>query len=182
MKEVFNYWWLVFSVSFTLISQSIRSMRFQSMIKALGYEISFLRTFNAISVNYLVNIDIPRAGEFVRSGVLASYNGIPIQKSFGAVLNERFVDVLLLLLVGGLTFIFQYEIFVKFYEVYMASNIHSLLTWCKEHLFIAILILLLILSALAYGFYLLFHSGKSENKFMSKFDFCLDTVTSRMTW
>ena len=50
-----NYWWLLFSVFFTLLSQSIRALRWKALIGATGNRITFMRSFNAISVNYLFN-------------------------------------------------------------------------------------------------------------------------------
>lgn len=160
-----NYWWLVFSVSFTLVSQSIRSIRFQSLLSAMGYEVGFLRAFNAISINYIVNIGIPRAGEFARSGVLASYNGIPVQKSFGATINERFVDVLLLLFTGILCFLLQYEVFFNFYDTYLAESFQNLFFWLQNH-WIASLALGLAFAGAAFWFWkFLFGHDKKESKF-----------------
>lgn len=138
-----NYWWLLLSVSFTLFSQSIRAIRWQSLIKATGNEITLLRSFNAISINYLVNIGIPRAGEIARCGVLATYNDIPVNKSFGTVINERIIDVIMLFLAGVLAFIFQYQIFIDFYTVHLSETFDPLVNWLMLKPIVSILILLL---------------------------------------
>ncbi len=128
-----NYWWLIASVSMTLFSQAIRAKRWQALIKATGNSIPFLTAFNAISVNYLVNIGIPRAGEVARCGVIASHNSIPINKSIGTVVNERIIDMLMLLLVGVLTFIFQYPIFMEFYAQHLASTFDPIVFWLFDN-------------------------------------------------
>lgn len=135
-----NYWWLLSSVCFTLLSQSVRALRWKALIKATGNEINFLKAFNAISINYLVNIGLPRAGELARCGVLATYDGIPINKSIGTVVNERIIDMLMLLLVGVLAFIFQYQIFMDFYNVHLAETFAPMVNWLFDHLIASILI------------------------------------------
>ncbi|MDA9951873.1 flippase-like domain-containing protein [Chitinophagales bacterium] len=128
-----NYWWLLFSVFFTLLSQSIRALRWKALIGATGNRITFMRSFNAISVNYLVNIGIPRAGEIARCGVLATFEGIPINKSIGTVVNERIIDMLMLLLVGFIAFLFQYTIFMDFYTGHLAEMFNPLIEWLFAH-------------------------------------------------
>lgn len=155
MKEAVksaNYLWLVASVSMTLFSQTIRAKRWQSLIKATGNSITFLRAFNAISVNYLVNIGIPRAGEVARCGVLATYDGIPINKSIGTVVNERIIDMIMLLLVGVLAFFFQYPVFMAFYAEHLASTFDPIVQWLFDHPILTTSVFILVSVA---GMYLL---------------------------
>lgn len=161
-----NYWWLLLSVSFTLISQSIRGLRWQALLKATGNEVPFLRAFNAISVNYFVNIGIPRAGEIARCGVLATYNGIPVNKSIGTVVNERIIDVLMLLFAGVLAFIFQYQIFIDFYNVHLAIFIEPLAQW---FLLRPLISLTLVALAIIIGVLILNSLLKTKSKPESKF-------------
>ena len=128
-----NYWWLLFSVFFTLLSQSIRALRWKALIGATGYPITFIRAFNAISVNNLVNIGIPRAGEIARCGVLAACDGIPVNKSIGTVVNERIIDMFMLLLVGFMAFFFQYTVFMDFYTEHLAEPLNPLIEWLFTH-------------------------------------------------
>lgn len=132
-----NYGWLVASVFCTLISQSIRALRWQSLINAMGYNIPWIKSFNAISVNYLVNLGIPRAGEIARCGVLATYDGIPLNKSIGTLINERIVDVIMLLLTGLITLFFQYDILLQFYNENLADLINKLMFWLQNHVLIS---------------------------------------------
>lgn len=161
-----NYWWLLLSVSFTLVSQSIRTSRWQALLRATGNEVPFLRAFNAISVNYFVNIGIPRAGEIARCGVLATYNGIPVNKSIGTVVNERIIDLIMLLVVGIFAFIFQYQIFIDFYTVHLAASIDPILFWCLERPVISMLILI---QVAVIGGLIIYYLLKNQNKPESKF-------------
>jgi uncharacterized protein (TIRG00374 family) len=120
-----NYWWVFAAMVIAFISHVSRAMRWQMMIKSMGYEIGFLKSIYSVSVNYLVNLGIPRTGEIARCAVLSQYNGIPFDKSFGALVNERVVDVILLALTGLLTFIFQYDIFVSFIKEFLMPFIEE---------------------------------------------------------
>lgn len=120
-----NYWWVFAAVVISFISHISRAMRWQMMMKSMGYEIGFLKSVYSIFVNYLVNLGIPRTGEIARCAVLKQYNGIPFDKSFGALVNERVIDVILLAVTGVLTFVFQYDIFVSFVETFLMPFIEE---------------------------------------------------------
>lgn len=109
-----NYFWVFASGVLATFAQCIRAYRWRMLVKSLGYDISLLKSFNAISMNYLVNLGIPRAGEFARCGVIAKYDNIPIQKSIGTLVNERITDLLMLGVVGLLAILVEYKLFVDF--------------------------------------------------------------------
>lgn len=114
-----NYWWVLAAVASAFISHMSRARRWQMMMKSLGYPIGFMAAFNSIFVNYLVNLGIPRTGELARCGVLSQYYDIPFDKSFGALVNERVIDIILLFFVGFMVLIFQYDIFINFMREYL---------------------------------------------------------------
>jgi uncharacterized protein (TIRG00374 family) len=114
-----NYWWLLASGIFAVFSQAFRAKRWQMLVESLGYDITFLKAFSAVSINYIINLVIPRAGEFARCGVIARYDNIPIQKSIGTLFNERAIDLLCLGIVGVLTFLLQYDVFMIFMKDYI---------------------------------------------------------------
>lgn len=115
-----NYWWVFASSMIAFISHISRAIRWQMMMKSLGYPISFLASTYSIFVNNLVNLGIPRAGDVARCGVLSQYYNVPFDKSLGAMLNERVIDVVFLIFVGIITFVFQYPIFHAFTIQYLA--------------------------------------------------------------
>lgn len=109
-----NYWWVLAAVFVTFLSHLSRAWRWKMMIASLGYTISFKKAFYSLFVNYLVNLGIPRTGEIARCAVLKQYNQIPFDKSFGSLINERIIDVIMLGLVGLSIVIFQYDVFIDF--------------------------------------------------------------------
>lgn len=114
-----NYWWLLASGVFAVFSQAFRAKRWQMLVESLGYDITFLKAFSAVSINYIINLVIPRAGEFARCGVIARYDKVPIQKSIGTLFNERAIDLLCLGIIGVLTFLLQYDVFMIFMRDYI---------------------------------------------------------------
>mgnify|MGYP000035313876 FL=1 len=114
-----NYWWVLAATFVALLSHLSRTMRWQMMINSLGYNIGFLPALYSVFVNYLVNLGIPRTGELARCGVLTQYYKVPFDKSFGALVNERVIDVVLLGVTGLITFLFQYNIFIAFTDKYL---------------------------------------------------------------
>ncbi|GAB4316547.1 MAG: lysylphosphatidylglycerol synthase transmembrane domain-containing protein [Bacteroidales bacterium] len=92
-----RYGWIIVSVLIGLVSHWSRARRWQIMLRPLGYHPGTLNTFFAVMSGYLANMALPRLGEVTRCGVLARYEKIPLQKSFGTVITERAIDAILLL-------------------------------------------------------------------------------------
>ena len=76
----------------------------------MGYKnISRLNSINAVTVTYIVNLMIPRAGEVARCTAMNQAEGIPVSRLLGTVILERAIDVIML---GGsilLTIALQYD-------------------------------------------------------------------------
>jgi uncharacterized protein (TIRG00374 family) len=73
----------------------------------MGYFPSFKNTFYAIMVGYFANMAFPRLGEVTRCGILAKYEKIPFNKSFGTVVTERALDLIIFFLLFLLTIFTQ---------------------------------------------------------------------------
>jgi len=120
-----NYWWVFVAIVITMLSHISRAMRWQMMIKSLNYEIGFSKAFYSLFVNYLVNLGIPRTGEIARCAVLKQYDDIPFDKSFGSLVNERVIDVIMLGILGLSVAVFQYDIFLSFIKKYFLPFIEE---------------------------------------------------------
>ena len=96
-----NYWWALLSIVLGIISHLIRAMRWQILLKPMGYNPRIGNTFSAVMVGYLANLALPRLGEVTRCTILAKYEKVPFQKSFGTVIVERAID----LVIFGLLFL-----------------------------------------------------------------------------
>ncbi|MGN0032712.1 MAG: lysylphosphatidylglycerol synthase transmembrane domain-containing protein [Candidatus Limimorpha sp.] len=102
--------WMLASLACLGISLFFRALRWNLQIKALGYKPNALSTFGSILIAYLANCIFPRLGEVVRCSVLKRKNGIPFDKSFGSVISERIIDLLVLFLLAFLVIVLQWKL------------------------------------------------------------------------
>lgn len=109
-----NYW-LMLPVFFMLSgSHVLRSMRWQILMKPMGYSPSLPNVFFAVMIGYLANLAVPRLGEVLKCTILARYEKIPADKLIGTILIERAFDVIFLGIVFLLAFILQYDLIGEF--------------------------------------------------------------------
>lgn len=97
-KEVMlGYRWvyLVICMFIGFLSVVLRGLRSVLMIEPLGYKISKINSYHAVMIGYFANFLFPRLGEVLRCSVLQKQEKVPFQKSFGTVITERVIDMLL---------------------------------------------------------------------------------------
>jgi len=90
-----NYWWVGLTILLGVLSHVIRSLRWIIMLEPMGYKPTLRRTFYAVMIGYFANMAFPRLGEVTRCGILNRYEHIPFNKSFGTVITERFLDIVI---------------------------------------------------------------------------------------
>jgi glycosyltransferase 2 family protein len=103
-----NFMWVGLSLILAVAGYMSRAYRWQMQIRPTGHKPSFWSTYNAMMIGYVANLVLPRMGEVVRCSVLKRTDDIPVNKGFGTVIAERFVDMLMLLLVIGITFLVEF--------------------------------------------------------------------------
>jgi uncharacterized protein (TIRG00374 family) len=94
-----DYKWVVIAGAIYLLSHYNRAVRWNLMLKPLGYDAGNFRTFLAVLVGYLANLAVPRSGEFTRCAILNRTANIPVNISFGAVIAERVIDMICMILI-----------------------------------------------------------------------------------
>lgn len=104
-----DYRWVALSGALALVAHWGRAYRWKLMLQPIGYNPSVYKTLLAVLMGYTVNLVLPRAGELARCGSLQKLEGVPFEKSFGAVVAERLVDVLILLLLIGLNLLLEFD-------------------------------------------------------------------------
>jgi uncharacterized protein (TIRG00374 family) len=114
-----HYWLLIPVFSLLLLSHWIRALRWRQLMEPMGYHPTRLNSFFAVMIGYFVNLGAPRLGEVVKCTILARYEKIPAQKLVGTIVAERAFDVICLLLVFGLTFVFQFDIVTSLVHSYI---------------------------------------------------------------
>lgn len=117
IKEKFvkaDYFYIGLSVLLGFLSNISRGLRWQLLINPLGYRTKACNRVMAVFIGYLVNITIPRSGEISRALIINRYDGVPFDKSFGTIISERVIDLVLLLLFTLSAFLIQFELISEF--------------------------------------------------------------------
>ena len=96
--RIANYNWVFLAILLGILSHVLRALRWMIFFEPMGYHPSFKNTFYAVMVGYFANMAFPRLGEVTRCGILARYEKIPFNKSFGTVVTERALDMILFFL------------------------------------------------------------------------------------
>jgi len=104
-----NYLWLGISLVMGVVAYISRAYRWHMQLKPTGYHPAVLNTYRAMMVGYLANLVLPRMGEVVRCSILKRTDNVPVHTGFGTVIAERFIDMLMLLLAIGITFLVEFN-------------------------------------------------------------------------
>jgi len=102
-----NYSWVILTIVLGILSHVLRSLRWMLFFEPMGYKPSLKNTFFAVMVGYFANLAFPRLGEVTRCGILARYENIPFNKSFGTVITERAIDMIVFVLLFVLMIVTQ---------------------------------------------------------------------------
>ena len=104
-------YWLFIPVFFVLLlSHVFRAIRWKMLMKPMGFEPKLRNVFFAVMIGYFANLAIPRLGEVLKCTILARYEKVPADKLVGTIVAERTFDLLSLISIFILAFIFQYKI------------------------------------------------------------------------
>ncbi|MBL7105774.1 MAG: flippase-like domain-containing protein [Bacteroidales bacterium] len=117
-----NYWWILLSIIIGIFSHISRSIRWIILMEPMGYKPRLKNTFFAVIIGYFANLALPRLGEVTRCGILAKYEKIPFQKSFGTVVTERGLDMLSLLTAFLINFFVNFDKLNLFKETSIYKN------------------------------------------------------------
>lgn len=108
-----NYSWIFLSLIFGVVAILARAQRWKYVLEPIGYKTKFWNRYHAILIGYLVNYTIPRAGEPARSAMLYRSDGVPFMKSFGTIISERAIDVVILGVIAFITIYLGYDVFIE---------------------------------------------------------------------
>ena len=86
-------------------------------MEPIGYKTGFWNTFLAVMIGYFANLALPRLGEVTRCGILAKYDNVPFNKSFGTVITERILDLLCFVVFFFINLYIQYKMLYSYVSV-----------------------------------------------------------------
>lgn len=108
--------WVGVSILLGLVAYLARAIRWNYMLKPMGYKPRLSNNILIILMSYFANLGIPRMGEILRPTALATYEGVPFEKGLGTIITERVVDVVMLLSIIATTLLLQTDIIKEFLE------------------------------------------------------------------
>jgi uncharacterized protein (TIRG00374 family) len=105
-----DYKWLIIGPLVGMLSNVVRAERWKLLLNSVGYRPDRMNVINSVFVMYALNLVFPRLGEVTRCTLLYKTDKIPIDKSIGTMVLERMIDMVSILLVGGVLMVFQYQL------------------------------------------------------------------------
>jgi uncharacterized protein (TIRG00374 family) len=109
-----NKYYLYLMAAVAILSHLIRAQRWRMLLIPSGNAVSLQNSFLSLMIGYLVNLVVPRGGELSRCYNLFKLEKTPVEISFGTVIIERIVDVLLLFLLVVASFFLEWSKLEKF--------------------------------------------------------------------
>lgn len=119
-----NYYWIGVAILINILSSLIRALRWQQLIRPMGYNPKLTPTFLAVMCGYLANLAVPRLGEIVRCGLMRKNQKIPFEKAIGTVIIERAVDMILFILIFFIALLLEFN-YIKDYIYNNFSHIFN---------------------------------------------------------
>ncbi len=152
--RIANYNWVILTVFLGIISHILRALRWKLLLEPLSYKPSIKNTFYAVMVGYFANLAFPRLGEVTRCGILTRYEKIPFNKSFGTVITERAIDMIMFVLLFILMIITQAATIGQYMNTHIYPRFaEKFQNQSFSHLFLAVtLIAVVLITALIFVF------------------------------
>jgi uncharacterized protein (TIRG00374 family) len=138
-----KYEWLLFSIGLGVLSHIARAMRWNILIRSMGYKTDTQTTFYAVMVGYMANMAFPRLGEVTRCGVLAKKKDIPFNSLFGTVISERVFDMIVLMVIMVAVILLQLGMLSAFVHKYIISYLTGIAN--RDNLVIAIILIIVVI-------------------------------------
>ena len=123
IKGNFSWFYVVMFVS--IMVYVIRTLRWQMLIRSIGYETKFLNAFSALSISYFVSFVVPRLGEVTLCLSVKKQHDIPFMQLLGTVIIERVVDILSLIILLCLTLVLQFNQIMEFVKTNVFHPIYE---------------------------------------------------------
>lgn len=152
-----NYWLLVPVFLVGILSHYFRALRWQLLLKPVGYLPSKGNMFAAVMIGYLANLAVPRLGEVVRCGIVARQERIPVNSVIGTMVVERLIDLFSLLILMFFTIAIQPARVWHFFYEYIWMNLIAIFS--SGHLFRNLFIATGVLLFMAFLFFLFRHAA-----------------------
>jgi glycosyltransferase 2 family protein len=162
-----NYWWIILAIPLGILSHYIRAMRWKMLIETMGYKPGNANMFFAVITGYFANLALPRLGEVSRCTVLTKYEDVPFEKSFGTVITERVLDMIVFIFLFFLNLALQAERLSGYIDekIYKPLQAKLHLSYGLSGAFAIVMISSIVILGIVY---LIFRKRITHNKLYSK--------------
>lgn len=115
--------YVVFTMAVSIVAFYIRALRWRELIIPIDPSVSRLACLNAINIGYIVNIILPRIGEFVRCGYITKHSAKGIDgkklasydKVVGTMVADRMWDLITMLLLIAVVMVLSVNSYGSFF-------------------------------------------------------------------
>jgi uncharacterized protein (TIRG00374 family) len=115
LKKDVKYWIILCSLPFGLFGQIMRAIRWDLLIRPLGYRPKKSNLIYSVLGNYGVNWAFPRLGEVWRCTMISRYEKVPFTKLIGTVIIDRISDLVIVTLIVVSAFVINVPYFRSFF-------------------------------------------------------------------
>jgi uncharacterized protein (TIRG00374 family) len=91
-----------------------RGLRWNILLDPLGYTPKPWNAIHAVTIGYLANLAVPRAGEVARCTSLYQSEKIPVPTLIGTVILERLIDLIMMAVLFVLTLALEFDTLMAF--------------------------------------------------------------------
>lgn len=121
-----NWFWIFIVLCIFMVSNVFRALRWNQLLKPLGYSPRFTNSLGTLMLGYFANLGIPRIGEFIRASSMSRYEQIPVEQTMATIIVGRIIDVILLLVFIGISFILSFQILADYFEANLPFSLATL--------------------------------------------------------
>lgn len=125
--QTVEYGWVILSIAISILSHWLRAYRWTLLLNTQGYQPSVFTAYLSLMTGYLANMAIPRMGEVARCTVLSREEKIPVSFSFGTVITDRLLDLLMLALLTVFLLLMEFDLLESFFSSFMSEKAPILL-------------------------------------------------------
>jgi glycosyltransferase 2 family protein len=143
-----NYFWIAVSLVLSILSQISRAIRWNMLIRPLGYRPRLYNSYLSVLILYFVNLLLPRAGEVFRCTILSKYEKIPFAKLAGTVFVERLADFITLMFLAVIILLSQFSVFKSFFNTHPDVKANLLGLFSLRNILFGVMAILILLAAL----------------------------------
>lgn len=116
-----HWTYVIIGLAISMISHVARAERYRTILRPIHPTARFVSSFNAVMIGYAFNTVLPRAGEVVRPVVFAKREGIGTEQAIGAVLIERILDVVSIMIALFIVMATADDTVARIFSYYSAS-------------------------------------------------------------